>query len=69
MYLEDLWRFGIPQNLRRTFWPLKIQNKLSISKQLYRINKEQGLNLIAKATARTNQEAIPAIGTFNVLDE
>ena len=38
--MEELWRFGIPINLRKTFWPFKIQNLLCISKQLYRLNKE-----------------------------
>ena len=46
--MEDLWRFGIPINLRKTLWPFKIHNKLCISKQLYRLNKEQGLKLLQK---------------------
>ena len=29
--LEDLWRFGIPVNIRKVLWPFKIENKLEIS--------------------------------------
>ena len=50
--MEELWRFGIPINLRKTFWPFKIQNLLCISKQLYRLNKEQGSKLLQKASER-----------------
>jgi hypothetical protein len=49
VYMEDLWRFGIPIALRKTLWPFKIQNKLGISKQLYRLNREHGLRLLKKA--------------------
>jgi hypothetical protein len=45
VFLEDLWRFGIPSSLRKTFWPMKIQNRLGLSKQLYRLNKEHGARL------------------------
>lgn len=48
--MEELWRFGIPINLRKTFWPFKIQNLLCISKQLYRLNKDQGSKLLQKAS-------------------
>ena len=41
--LEDLWRFGIPVSIRRVLWPFKIGNKLGISKELYQINRKQGL--------------------------
>lgn len=65
--MEELWRFGIPINLRKTLWPFKIQNKLCISKQLYRLNKEQGLKLLQKAQSRpSNQDFLKT--TNNLLE-
>ena len=29
--LEELWRFGIPVNIRKVLWPFKIENKLGLS--------------------------------------
>ena len=43
--LEDLWRFGIPVNIRKGLWPFKIENKLGISYELYRMNMHQGIKL------------------------
>jgi len=40
--LNDFWRFGIPDKYRAGLWPLAVQNKLHITKQLYRINLAEG---------------------------
>lgn len=53
--LEDLWRFGIPVNIRRVLWPFKIGNKLGISKELYQINKLQGITLKRKVLSLSNE--------------
>lgn len=44
--LEDFWRFGIPDTFRKALWPFVIQNKLGLSKQLYRIKLAEGLTKI-----------------------
>ena len=45
--LEDLWRRGIPNKFRRKLWPFAIQNKLEISKQLYRMNLKEGMGIVS----------------------
>ena len=41
--LDDFWRFGIPVTSRKALWPFAVQNKLGLSKQLYRIKLAEGL--------------------------
>ena len=45
VYIEDLWRMGIPVKIRKVLWPFKIDNKLGISNELYIEHLEQGLKL------------------------
>ena len=42
MLLEQLWRRGIPPKFRQKLWPFVIQNKLEITKKLYKIYIEEG---------------------------
>ena len=49
--MEDLWRFGIPVSIRRVLWPFRIGNSLGVSKELYQINRAQGLVLRNKVLA------------------
>ena len=59
--LEDLWRFGIPVSIRRVLWPFKIANKLGISKDLYQINRAQGVALKRKVIKRSCEFDIQSI--------
>jgi hypothetical protein len=55
--LDDFWRFGIPDTFRKALWPFVIQNKLGLSKQLYRIKLAEGLmqNIAPQVDADLNQ--------------
>jgi hypothetical protein len=40
--LEQLWRRGIPSKFRQKLWPFVIQNKLELTKKLYKIHFSEG---------------------------
>ena len=64
--LEDLWRFGIPVSIRRILWPFKIGNRLGISKELYKINRKQGLALKAKVLSLSNEFDLNSLSNSNI---
>ena len=56
-YLLDLlWRKGIPPKFRSKLWPFAIQNKLEISKKLYRINLKEGLHIVTSIQKKIRQQ-------------
>ena len=44
--LDSIWKKGIPNRFRETLWPFTIQNKLEISKVLYKISLDEGLKVL-----------------------
>ena len=67
--LEDLWRFGIPVSIRRILWPFKIGNRLGISKELYKINRKQGLALRDKVLSLSNEFDLNSLSNSNIKEQ
>jgi len=50
-HLDSIWRKGVPSRFRRKMWPFIVQNKLELTKNLYRLILEEGRNTVEKLRA------------------